>query len=225
MANGDRFSGEIRAGAQAAGVASRHVEYELEIDGAEHRWTVAEVAITEALGSTYEAVLRVHADARDVELATELLGRDASLILDRRDGHSRRVCGIIHRVEELGSRQHRTEVEVRVVPAFELLGHGRDSRIFQEKTAVEIIEEVLGLAFGPYRRELDASGLAGEYATREMCVQYRESHKAFVSRLLEEEGIGYYFDFERADHEVLVLFDSNAALPRAPRAMPYTGRD
>lgn len=212
MADDVHLRGAIRAGAQAAGLAPRHVEYELEIDGAEHRWTVAEITINEALGSTYEAVLRVHADARDVELATELLGRDASVILDRRDGHSRRLSGIIDRVEAIGSRQHRTEVEVRVVPAFELLGHGSDSRIFQEKTAVEIVEEVLGLAFGPYRRELDASGLVGEYATREMCVQYRESHKAFVSRLLEEEGIGYYFDFDGEGHERMVLFDAQSQL-------------
>ena len=212
MADDVHLRGAIRAGAQAAGLAPRHVEYELELDGAEHRWTVAEITINEALGSTYEAVLRVHADARDVELATELLGRDASVILDRRDGHSRRLSGIIDRVEAIGSRQHRTEVEVRVVPAFELLGHGSDSRIFQEKTAVEIVEEVLGLAFGPYRRELDASGLVGEYATREMCVQYRESHKAFVSRLLEEEGIGYYFDFDGGGHERMVLFDAQSQL-------------
>ena len=212
MADDVHLRGAIRAGAQAAGLAPRHVEYELEIDGAEHRWTVAEITINEALGSTYQAVLRVHADARDVELATELLGRDASVILDRRDGHSRRLSGIIDRVEAIGSRQHRTEVEVRVVPAFELLGHGSDSRIFQEKTAVAIVEEVLGLAFGPYRRELDASGLVGEYATREMCVQYRESHKAFVSRLLEEEGIGYYFDFDGGGRERMVLFDAQSQL-------------
>lgn len=202
----------VRSAEEAGAARSRHVEYELEVDGSEERWTVRAVEITEELSGTYEAVLRIRCEDADVDAVDALLGKDVSLRIDRRGDHDRRLCGIVHRVVEHGAREHHAEVDVHVVPAFALLGHGTDSRIFQEKTAVEIVEEVLAAALGPYRREVDASGLTGAYATREMCVQYRESHRDFVSRLLEEEGIGYYFDCDGDGHERMVLFDANAQL-------------
>lgn len=210
---------------EASKERSRPVEYELTIDGAEHEWKVREFTMTEGLSESYEVILRVRAEAPDVDLATELLGRNASLVIQRKDDHNRRVCGVIDRVAELGSRQHHTEMELRVVPAFALLRHGSDSRIFQEKNAVEIVEEVLEMAFAPYGREVDTSGIVATYAPREMCVQYRESHAAFVSRLLEEEGIGYYFDFDGEGHERMVLFDAQSQIPALTtmdgNAVPY----
>lgn len=202
----------VRSAEEAGAARSRHVEYELEVDGSEEHWTVRAVEITEELSGTYEAVLRIRCEDADVDAVDALLGKDVSLRIDRRGDHDRRICGIVHRVVEHGAREHHAEVDVHVVPALALLGHGTDSRIFQEKTAVEIVEEVLAAALGPYRREVDASGLTGAYATREMCVQYRESHRDFVSRLLEEEGIGYYFDFDGDGHERMVLFDANPQL-------------
>lgn len=215
----------VRQEEQAAGAQSRHVEYELDIEGAESDWRVRSVAITEALSEPYEAVIRVRSRSVDVDVCTELLGRNASLIIDRRDAHRRRICGIIARVVEIGSRQHYTDVDLHVVPAFALLAYGSDSRIFQDKTPIEIVAEVLRLALRPYCREVDTSGLVATYAPREMCVQYRESHKDFVSRLLEEVGVGYYFEFDGDGHERMVLFDANEAL--APletmdgNAVPY----
>lgn len=191
---------------------SRHVEYELHVDGSSEEWHVHSVEITEALSEPYEAVIHAHCASRDVDIQNDLLGRDAELIIDRRHSHTRRICGIVSRVAEIGSRRHQTEVEIHLAPAFALLAHGRDSRVYQEKTAVEIIEDVLRLAFSPYRREVDISGLIGTYVVREMCVQYRESYRDFVSRLLEEEGIGYYFEFDGDGPEKLVLFDGNEQL-------------
>src|SRR5262249_53980993 len=57
------------------------------------------------------------------------------------------------------------------------------------------------------------------YAPREYCVQYRESDFAFVSRLMEEEGIYYFFEHSESEH-VLVLADDVSA--PAPIAEPDT---
>jgi type VI secretion system secreted protein VgrG len=57
--------------------------------------------------------------------------------------------------------------------------------------------------------------LGGSFATREYCVQYRETDFNFVSRLMEEEGIGYYFSHEKEKHS-LVLADPNGVHDKFP---------
>lgn len=74
--------------------------------------------------------------------------------------------------------------------------------------APDIVAAVLQEA-GLYVRRVERE-LRGTYARRELCVQYRETDLAFVQRLLEEEGITYFFRHER-DAETLVLSDSDGA--------------
>lgn len=83
---------------------------------------------------------------------------------------------------------------------------GRDSRVFQDMTAVEIIEDVFG------RAGLSAVKwcTTGTYRERSYCAQYRESDWDFVSRLCAEEGLHYYYDFTTSP-TTLVLADDSAA--------------
>lgn len=100
-----------------------------------------------------------------------------------------------------------------------------DLRIFQNKTTPDIIEEVLG--------EYGFSGfvtksLSGSYDAREYCVQYRETDFDFISRLMEEEGIYYYFNHE-GDTEKMVWADgpgshSDIAAPSELPYLPYSMR-
>jgi len=86
-----------------------------------------------------------------------------------------------------------------------------DHRIFQAKSVPEIVEAVF--AAGGYQDyELQ---LHGSYAAREYCVQYGETDFAFVARLLEEEGIFYFFR-HAAGHHMLVLADAADAFPACP---------
>jgi type VI secretion system secreted protein VgrG len=80
-----------------------------------------------------------------------------------------------------------------------------DCKIFQEKTAPEIIKEV----FGDHKMAIFEDGLTGSYAKRDYCVQYRETDFAFVSRIMEEEGIYYYFEHKDGKH-TLKLVDSES---------------
>jgi type VI secretion system secreted protein VgrG len=92
-----------------------------------------------------------------------------------------------------------------------------DNRIFQEKTVPQIIEEV----FGAYPAKFD-SRLKGSYKPRDYCVQYGESDLDFVHRLMEHEGIFYFFEHESDGHR-MILADRNSAMKPAPGAetLPY----
>ncbi|GGC13536.1 type VI secretion system Vgr family protein [Pseudoduganella buxea] len=86
-----------------------------------------------------------------------------------------------------------------------------DYRIFQDRSVPEIVQEVFeGCPYADFEMNLGET-----YAKREYCVQYGESDCAFVARLLEEEGIAYYFRHEAGRH-VLVLDDGCAPAPACP---------
>ena len=82
-----------------------------------------------------------------------------------------------------------------------------DCRIFQAKTVPEIVKAVLSESGVTDVRD----ALTGTYAAREYCVQYRESHLDFISRLMEEEGIFYFFEHTKDKH-TLVLADASSAV-------------
>lgn len=88
-----------------------------------------------------------------------------------------------------------------------------DNRIFQEKSVPDIIEEV----FGAYSEAKYKLKLNGRYEKREYCVQYGESDLAFVQRLMEHEGIWYYFDHAEDGH-TLVIVDANEAMEAGPES-------
>ncbi|MCP6134070.1 contractile injection system protein, VgrG/Pvc8 family, partial [Klebsiella pneumoniae] len=83
--------------------------------------------------------------------------------------------------------------------------------IFQHLSAPQIIKQVFrDLGFSDFEDALSRS-----YREREYCVQYRETSFDFVSRLMEEEGIYYFFRHEQERH-VLVLADAYGAHLQAP---------
>lgn len=95
--------------------------------------------------------------------------------------------------------------KAEVVPWFWFLSKRTDCRIFQNQTVQEIIESIFGeLGFADY-----IFSLVEEHPKLEYCVQYNESDLDFISRLLEHEGI-YYF-FEHQEEKSVLHFSDNAA--------------
>jgi type VI secretion system secreted protein VgrG len=126
-------------------------------------------------------------------------------------GGERHIHGLVSQFMQFGRAEKLTAYRVEIVPALRFLGLTSECRIFQNLTALEIVQQVLracGVA------EVDVR-CSRTYPTREYCVQYRETHLDFVSRLLEEEGIQYFFEHSRSRH-LLVLSDD----PTAARACP-----
>ena len=189
------------------------VRYDVEIKGGPNPgWRVRRVRLVEALSEPYELELVLVSDQKDVVIEpSELLGADVSLDLER-SGFARTVHGLVDRVSSAGLVANHFEVTVRVVPAWVYLAQHVDTRIFQDSTAPEILQAVLEPALAQYGRALDASRLHEEYVVRDYCVQYAESAFAFASRIMEEEGICYYFRPEEVDGkptgvELMILAD------------------
>jgi type VI secretion system secreted protein VgrG len=137
----------------------------------------------------------------------DIVGSDA--VLEIRSGDSvRHVHGIVSDFEqgELGKKV--TAYRAVLVPTVWKLRNRRASRIFQDLNVAEIVEKVLtkaGIQASAFR-----FALQGTYKKREYCVQYRETDWAFVCRLLEEEGIAFFFEHMEDGHG-LVFSDNNAA--------------
>jgi type VI secretion system secreted protein VgrG len=185
------------------------VEYTLEItDGPDVIWQVRRMQLSEALSEPY--VLNLELVTEDIDADTEaMLGASVELQIAR-DVLVRRVCGIIHQVEYIGVAQDRLQIRVKIGPALLLLGQRVDTRLWQDIKVPDLVKQVLEAAFGDYSRTVKVDGLTASYEPREYVVQYRESDLDFVHRLLEEEGISYWFDHVSGEgKEVMVLEDSN----------------
>lgn len=115
------------------------------------------------------------------------------------------ICfvGVVVEVESLGHALGFDRYAVELRPWLWFLTRGAENRVFQKETTPDIIKKVFSkLGFTDLTDRLSAT-----YKPREYCVQYGETNFAFVSRLMEEEGIYYYFDHVGAN-EKLVLADS-----------------
>ncbi|MBL8308577.1 MAG: type VI secretion system tip protein VgrG [Rubrivivax sp.] len=147
----------------------------------------------------YEVVVRAEDAAVDFD---SLLGTYAGVSFEVAEGSFRWFNGIVAAagIEDHQGAFHDYRLVLR--PWLWLATQSSNLRVFQEMTAPDIIKEVLGTYGGTVTDEL-----SGTYATRTYCVQYRESDFNFVSRLMEEEGIFYFFRHVDGDHE-LVLGDA-----------------
>jgi type VI secretion system secreted protein VgrG len=142
-----------------------------------------------------------------------LIGRNAKVTILVEDGRKRAIHGVISQLRQgaLIGRDFRI-YHAQMVPWLWYLGQTTDCRIFQDKNVPDIIEEV----FNTYGfRDYQISVLRGDYPKLEYCVQYRESALNFVSRLMEEVGIFYYFRHEQ-DRHVLIIGDANVSFRDLP---------
>jgi type VI secretion system secreted protein VgrG len=137
-----------------------------------------------------------------------LLREAVTLFVRLPDGSERPIQGKVSRFRQLQKAEDLTEYQAEIVPWLWFLSLSTDCRVFQNKTVLEIIEEVFG-AYGD--ADFDIKCLE-DYQPREYCVQYRETDLNFVSRLMEEEGIYYYFEHSESGH-TLILGDSPDTIP------------
>ena len=135
----------------------------------------------------------------------QLLGKEVHLEVDLpSDDGTRFFSGIVISISRLGQDKTFTRYEVQMAPQAWLLTRRVQSRIFQQQTVPEILAAVLVWP------ELKVDYvLSGEYPSRDYCVQYNESDFAFASRLMEEEGIYYYFMHSNDGHRMVVTDDAH----------------
>ncbi len=134
----------------------------------------------------------------DLELASEnpsisyddIVGKSVTLSMTLADGTERHWNGWVSRFVQMQRDQKAAAYRATMVPWLWFLGQTTDCRIFQNKTLPELLKQIFK-ENGYTDFELR---LKGDFAPRDYCVQYRESDLNFVSRLMEEEGIFYFFE-------------------------------
>jgi type VI secretion system secreted protein VgrG len=146
-----------------------------------------------------------------------IVGKTATVQVDD-GGTKRHFNGIVSQFSQGNLESRFVRYHATLVPWLWNLTQCSDCRIFQSKTVPEIIEAVFqDRGFQDYKLKLNAT-----YSPRDYCVQYDETDFDFVSRLMEEEGIFYFFEHE-ADKHTLVLGDAPSAYPTCPgqSSAPY----
>ena len=175
--------------------------FECEASSAE--WKIVDATITEELNEPYHLSLSLQTEDVDTD-PTEMLGEPCAVIIERGELRGQ-YPAIVHRIEDAAASNRFMKVSVEASAAFWMLSQNRQTRIFQEMTVPEILDEVLGDGLSAYERKHDTD-LGRTYPKCEYRVQYDESDFAFCERLMEEEGIIYRFDRE-GSAEVMFLAD------------------
>ena len=143
----------------------------------------------------------------------DIVGQKVTISIQLPDGTPRYINGYVSRFTQ-GDTDDRmfTHYRAEVVPWLWFLTRQADCRIFQNMTPPNIISQVFNLfGFKDFRLSLKS-----EYPELDYCVQYRETSFNFVSRLMEEYGIVYYFDHTVQGKHTMVLADQSSALPACP---------
>ncbi|RLB81913.1 MAG: type VI secretion system tip protein VgrG [Deltaproteobacteria bacterium] len=169
---------------------------------AETGFRVTEFTALEKLSAPYEVALGL-ASEDEVKL-DDVMGKEALLTIVGEEAN-RYFHGIINQFVQVGSKGRFFLYQAKLVPSLWLLSLEQDCRIFQDKTVKDIISTVLKEA-GITSDRFDFR-LQNQYEKMEYCVQYRETDLNFISRLLEEHGIFYFFEHSQDKH-LLVFGDS-----------------
>lgn len=165
---------------------------------------IRQFGASEELGRPFE--FSVVALSDDLALDTDsLLGKHATVALELPGGAARYFDGIVTAAGLDGALGRRVQYRLVLRPWLWLLTRRTDTRIFQNKSVVDILKEVFDAVEHDTRFEL-----SGTYSPREYCVQYRETDFDFASRLMEQEGIYYWFAHEDGRH-VAVFVDKSSA--------------
>ncbi|MCC6127143.1 MAG: type VI secretion system tip protein VgrG [Pirellulales bacterium] len=140
--------------------------------------------------------------------ADQIVGKNVTFGVKLPDDSPRHFNGFVSRFQAGDEdRQGRRNYRAEVVPWLWFLTLTADCRIFQNMSVKEIIEKIFqDLGFSDYQ----TSQIKGNHPKREYCVQYHETDFNFVSRLMEEEGIFYYFKHEDGKN-ILVMADQKGA--------------
>jgi len=177
------------------------------------------MSVQEELGTLPQYDITVLSDKRDVN-PSDLLGLNVTVKLEVADAAPRYWDGYVVRFALAGKQGRYYRYVLSARPWLWFLTRQSDCRIFQAKKVPDILKDV----FSKYTSATFT--LSGSYRTRDYCVQYRETDFNFVSRLMEEEGIYYYFKHSAGKHEMVVTdsLGGHAASAWCPK-LPYIDPD
>ncbi len=170
----------------------------------------------EGLGELFEFQIDALSEQENINF-DQALGRACTVKLKTYEQKERFFCGILTHAQWIGGDQEYFAYRMVLRPWFWMLAHRANCRIFLNKDVKEIIKNVFEDA--GFSNGTDFKLPSGSYDKIEYCVQYRETDFAFVSRLMEQYGIYYFFEHQDGQHK-MVLADSRSshnAIPELPQ--------
>ena len=190
---------------------------------------IEEMSGHEAMSQLFEFRLRLLSTRDDID-PRRIIAKPAILRTETWDsrhmGGERHWNGVVSRFQRTGRARSADgedlySYECDIVPWFWFMTQHEDCRIFQNKTVREIVETIFDeFAYDDFRFELTE-----DHPSLEYCTQYHETSFDFISRLLEREGIHYYFRHNEEGGEsrhILVFTDNNGSNPRLePDTIPF----
>lgn len=167
--------------------------------------------VREAMSTPFDIDVQFESDDADLDLA-KLLWSTANVTLEDDDGPGRVFHGVVEEAEYVQDLRVGFRYRLRLRPLLHGLAYRVRTRIFQNMDVTQIVKKVCtdsglpGAAF-------DWSSVQKTYVPREFCMQYKESELAFVMRLLEEEGIFFWFEHSPTAHVMHFGEDKTAYQP------------
>jgi type VI secretion system secreted protein VgrG len=161
----------------------------------------------EALGRPFVYELDLYSEERDVDFKA-LLDQPATVRVELAQRAFRYINGVVTRFGCVGESGRYVMYRATLRPWLWLLSRSIDCRIFDGQTIPDVIKTVFrdhGFSDFDFK-------LTRPYRKWEYLVQYRETAFDFVQRLMEQEGIYYYFKQEDGKH-TLVVTDSHGSHP------------
>jgi type VI secretion system secreted protein VgrG len=181
-----------------------------EVKGASHTISVVNFTLCERISFPFE--FKGSLACEDEIKFEDVVGKEALLTIKSDEGD--RYChGVVKQFAQNGKKSKKNLYRALLVPSLWLLSREQDCRIFQNMTVQDIVTQIFqdgGIASDRFDFRLQNT-----YPPREYCVQYRETDLNFISRLLEEEGIFYFFEHSKDKH-LLILGDSTVAYQTLP---------
>jgi type VI secretion system secreted protein VgrG len=166
---------------------------------------LASMSGTEQLGRPFEFELELASEDHQIKSA-DIVGQNVTVRLELSEAKTRYFNGCISRFTQAPATGGLASYRATVVPWLWFLTQTADCRIFSEMTVPDIIKKI----FRKHGFTDFEDAMTGSYRIWEYCVQYRETDFNFVSRLMEQEGIYYFFNHKNGRHS-LVLADSASA--------------
>jgi type VI secretion system secreted protein VgrG len=171
----------------------------------------------EALGRPFAYTVDLLAEKDTVDLSS-LLGQVMTVELELPELATREFSGYCTEIALVGAHGRYVRYRAQLSPWLSLLTHTTTSRIFQKQSVPDVIKQIFrDRGFSDFKESL-----TGHYRVWDYLVQYRESDFNFVSRIMEQEGIYYYFTHQDKKH-TLVLSDSYSSHQKVPgyEELPY----
>jgi type VI secretion system secreted protein VgrG len=169
----------------------------------------------EGISRLFHFDLYMHSENRSITFES-IVGKRATVVIVLPDRTERYINGIISSFSQAGSTPLESGANAKIfahysatlVPHMWLLTQTNDCRIFQNK----LVPDILATIFQEHKLDF-SNRLRGKFYEREYCVQYRESDFNFVSRLMEEEGIFYFFEHTGDKHTLVLANDPDEFKP------------